>query len=388
MASLQMRRHLRLSYVAIQAPLHAPTPHPHDRALLRPLSTLGKPKFSDTGVSFLRRTEYISSFTSKSRFDSTTSRSLIDNTGSRVRKPAQDIDRDSPAYIKSQVEKSFQVAASNIKNPTQVRHPTNRNLKAVSAHQLLPDLDAFPDAGGYITVKFLTNPVPPSTTYDTRLGNSLLRPVPPSDEEQAAKDAAREAHERDPEGVPPPDETIEYEFFLTETPEEALTFKRKFDTLDPEKDDEELYPNKTGSGAGCFRFKRIRAYESSHQTGSILDKYDDEVLICVHDGSDGNHQKAAYYYPIVQKTAIRHQRTKNIQKQKIGFSTGDEKERVTDFVDMRIEEPDEQMVAARNIYKEHPYGKDEPADDEEATRGDQNGLSTPERNGDADHSDG
>lgn len=381
---------------AIQAPLQPPPVHKHDLPLLRPLSTLGKPKLSDTGVSFLRRTEYISSYTSKSRFDSTTSRSLIDNTGNRVRRPATKVDTDSPTYIKSQVEKSFQTAASNVKNPTQVRHPTNRNLKIVSAYQLLPDLDAFPDAGGYITVKFLTNPVPPSTTYDTRLENSLLRPVAPTDEEQAAKDAAREAHERNPERVPPPDETIEYEFFLTETPEEAFAFRRKFDVYDSEKDDEDLYTTKTSSGTGCFRFKRIRAYESAQQSGSILDKYDDEVMIAVHDGSDSHHQKAAYYYPIVQKTAIRPQRSKNIQKQKQGFTNAEEDEKVTDFVDMRIEEPDEQMVAARNVFKEHPFGKEEPVeeeddvvdeDDREAARSDQNGLLTPEKNVSDDHSD-
>jgi RNA polymerase II-associated factor 1 len=268
-------------------------------------------------------------------------------------------------------------------------------LKIVSVHQLLPDLDAFPDAGGYITVKFLTNPVPPSTTYDTRLENSLLRPVAPTDEEQATKDAAREAHERDPERVPPPDETIEYEFFLTETPEEALSFKRKFDVFDPEKDDEDLYPTQTASGTGCFRFKRIRAYESAQTSGSIYDKYDDEVMIAVHDGSDGYHQEAAYYYPIVQKTAIRPQRTKNIQKQKLGFSSVDEDGKITDFVDMRVEDPDETMIAARNVYKEHPFGiQDEPAedgavdDDREAARSDQHGLLTPEKNGDDDHSDG
>jgi RNA polymerase II-associated factor 1 len=390
---------LTIIYIAIQAPLHAPAPHPHDRALLRPLSTLGKPKFSDTGVSFLRRTEYISSYTSKSRFDSTTSRSLIDNTGgSRIKRPAQNVDRDSPTYIKTQIEKSFQTAASNIKNSSQVRHPTNQNLKVVSAHQLLPDLDAFPDAGGYITVKFLTNPVPPSNTYDVRLENGLLKPVAPTDEEQAAKDAAREAHEHDPDRVPAPVDTIEYELFLTETPEQALTFKRKFDMYDPEKDDEELYPNHTNAGTGCFRFKRIRAYESAHQTGSILDKYDDEVMIAVHDGSDGHHQKAAYYYPIVQKTSIRPQRTKNIQKQKLGFANADEDGKVTDFVDMRIEDPDQQMVAARSVYKTHPYGKDEPAeegeedapgehDDREAARSDEHGLLTPEQGVSDDHSD-
>ena len=392
-----LKRTCLLCFIAIQAPLHAPAPHPHDRALLRPLSTLGKPKFSDTGVSFLRRTEYISSYTSKSRFDSTTSRSLIDNTGgSRVRKPAQSVDRDSPAYIKSQIDKSFQMATTNVKNPTQVRHPTNPNLKVVGAHQLLPDLDAFPDPGGYITVKFLTNPVPPSTTYDVRLENGLLRPVAPTDEEQEAKDRAREDHERDPDRVPAPVETIEYELFLTETTDEALAFKRKFDMYDPEKDDEELYPSHTNSGKGCFRFKRIRAYESAHQTGSILDKYDDEVMIAVHDGLDGHHQKAAYYYPIVQKTSIRPQRTKNIQKQRMGFTNTDDDERVTDFVDMRIEDPDQQMIAARDVYKTHPYGKDEPVeedgpaeDDREAARPnrDVEGLLTPEPGVSDDHSD-
>lgn len=295
---------------------------------------------------------------------------MIDNTGNRVKKPTQDVDRESPAYVKSQVEKSFQIAASNVNNPTQVRHPTNRTLKVVSANSLLPDLDAFPDAGGYITVKFLTNPVPPSTTYDIRLENSLLRPVPPTDEEQAALEAAKEAHERDPEGYPPPNNTIEYEFFLTETPEEALSFKRKFDMLDPEKDDEELYSRKTNAGDGCFRFKRIRAYESATHSGSILDKYDEEVLIAVHDGSDGLRQKGAYYYPIVQRTSIRPQRAKNINKQKLGFA-GMEDGKTTDFVDMRIEDPDDDMVAARNVFKTHPYGQDEQGEEDGGVNGDQ-----------------
>ena len=349
----------------------------------------------------MRRTEYISSYTSKSRFDSTTSRSLVDSTGaSRVRKAAKNLDRDSPAYVKSQIEKSFQTAASNVRNPTQVRHPTNPKLKVASAHQLLPDLDAFPDAGGYITVKFLTNPVPPSTTYDVRLETALLKPVAPTDEEQEAKEKAREAHERDPDRVPDSVDIIEYELFLTESAEEALNFKRKFDIFDPEKDEEDLYPNQTSAGRGCFRFKRIRAYESAHQTGSILDKYDDEVMIAIHDGSDGNHQKAAYYYPIVQKTSIRPQRTKNIQKQRMGFAANVEDDgRITDFVDMRIEDPDQQMIAARNVYKTHPYGKDEPepgdenalGEDEdsarEAARRNVDGLLTPENGVSDDHSD-
>jgi RNA polymerase II-associated factor 1 len=351
---------------AIQAPLNTPVPHPHDRALLRPLSTLGKPKFSDSGVSFLRRTEYISSYTSKSRFDSTTSRTLVGSTGSKLRRPATNTDRESPAYIKSQIEKSFQTAASNLNQGNLARHPTNRNLKLQASYPLIPDLDCFTDAGGFITIKFLTNPVPPSSTYDIRLDSSILRPVPPTEEEQEAKDKAREAHEQDPERNPPPDDTLEYEFYLADSTESALNFKRKFDTLDPEKDDEELYTTKDKTdGTGRFRFKRIRAYESASQTGSVLDKYDEEVLIAIHDGSDGLRQKAAYYYPILQRTAIRPQRAKNINKIKFGV-TNEEEGKSTDYVDMRVEEPDEDTQAGRKLFREHPYGQqDEPQVEED-----------------------
>ena len=218
-------------WLAIQAPSHPPVPHPHDRALLRPLSTLGKPKFSDSGVSFLRRTEYISSYQSKSRFDSTTSKSLIDKTGVRSRK-AVNLDKESPEYIKSQIEKDFQTAESYVKDPSRVRHPTKRNLKLLDAKPLLPDLEAFPDAGGYIEVKFLTNPVPPSSIYDIRLESSVLRPIQPTEDEALEKQAIRENYERDPERNPPPNDSIDYELYFTENATQALNFKRKFDVLD------------------------------------------------------------------------------------------------------------------------------------------------------------
>ncbi|KAH8821734.1 RNA polymerase II-associated [Xylogone sp. PMI_703] len=353
---------------SIQAPLNAPAPHPHDRALLRPLSTLGKPKFSDTGVSFLRRTEYISSHTSKSRFESTTSRTLIDNVGNRIKKPALNLDKESPEYIKSEVQKSFQIAAQNLKDRSRVRHPSKRNVKLVEAYPIIPDLDAFPDAGGYLSIKFLTNPVAPSSTYDTRLESSILRPIPPTEAEEQAKEEARELHERDPERYPPPDESMEYEFFLPETADEAANFKRKFDVMDPEKDDDDLYTNTNAQGTKCFRFKRVRAYESATQVGTALDKYDDEVVIAVHDGSDGLHKKAAYYYPILQRTSIRPQRTKNILKNRPGFAANaaDEEAKITDWVDLQVEEPTEEMKGQRDVFKDYPYGKPEEESNEDA----------------------
>jgi len=247
-------------------------------------------------------------------------------------------------------------------------------------------------AGGYITVKFLTNPVPPSSTYDTRLEAGLLRPIAASDEEEANKEAIRQAHREHPDRNPPLQEVIEYEFYLADTAESGKNFKRKFDVFDPDNEDDGLYTGKNDSGAGCFRFKRIRAYESASAIGSVEHKYDDELLIAAHDGSDGLHQKAAYYYPLVQKVAIRPQRSKNINKQKMGYSQ-DVEEGTTDFVDMRVEEPDEEMVSQRNIFREFPWGP--PDEDEEEPEADadsaRKSATPPPKDADAtansDHSD-
>ncbi|KAG9246236.1 Paf1-domain-containing protein, partial [Calycina marina] len=360
---------------SIQAPMHLPPTHAHDRALLRPLSTLGKPKFTESGVSFLRRTEYISSHQSKSRFDSTTSKSLIRNTGGRFKKPVVHVDKDSREYVKDQIEKDFQKAAALVKDSTQLRHPSKRTLHLIESIPLIPDLDSFPpDAGGYCTIKFLTNPVPSSSTYDTRLESSILRPIALSDHETAEREAAAELHARDPERNPPPESSINYEFFVTETPDQARNFKRRFDVLDEDKDDASLYTHTRGSNNDepCFRFKRVRAYETA-TIQNILDKYDDEVMIAIYDGSDGLRKKGAYYYPILQRMAIRPQRTKNINKNKMqrqGASQADDDlDETTDFVTMTVEAMTKELQESANAFKENPISgpQDEEAEaDEEA----------------------
>lgn len=339
--------------------MNLPVPHPHDRALLRPLSSLGKPKFSDSGVSFLRRTEYISSYQSKSRFDSTTSKSLIDKTGVRAKKTAFDLDKESPEYIKTQVARSFDVAASYLKEPSRIRHPTKRNVQLLEANPLLPDREAFPDAGGFINVKFLTNPVPPSSTYDVRLESGLLVPIDKSEAEQAMEDAIKEAYERDPERNSPPEESLNYDLLLTKTTTGSLNFKRKFSFYDPERSNESLYSDRCMDDQPCFRFKRVRSYESATTVNTILEKYDEEVMLATHDGTDGIHQKAAYYYPIIQRVSIRPQRNKNIHKLKYAYTSTAEEVDTLDAVDMVLEDEPEDLAAIRLAFKDHPHGPPE-----------------------------
>ncbi|KAH7321707.1 RNA polymerase II-associated [Rhexocercosporidium sp. MPI-PUGE-AT-0058] len=358
---------------SIQAPLHPPPVHAHDRALLRPLASLGKPKFSDSGVSFLRRTEYISNASKPNRFESTTSRSLIDKTGSRNKRAPANADKESPEYIKSQAEKSFTIATNMLNNLREVRHPSGKtSVRVLEAYPILPDLDSFPDAGGYCTIKFNTNPVPPSSTYDVRLEHALLKPVEAPEEEERARQIIRENYERDPEHYPAPDDTLEYEFFMAESASDARRFKRKFDALDPEKDGDELYTQKTNHGEGCFAYKRIRPYESESTSGSIAAKFDDEIVLAVHDGTDGLRQRAVYYYPIVQKIRIRPQRNKNIQSKRNRYTPGAPKEdtdRQTDYLHIMIEDPDETMQAERDVFRTMPFGKEEVEEVEEDGEG-------------------
>lgn len=352
--------------LAIQAPIEIPPPHSHDRALLRPLSTLGKPKFADAQISFLRRTEYISSHTSKSRFESTTSKSLTSGTGNRIRKPASTLDKEAPSAIKKAIEDSFKVAQNSLRNKSSIQHPnpSKRNLRVVEAYPLLPDDNAWTDAGGYCEVKFFTNPVPPSTVYDDRLEVALLKPLEPTEAEEARRQALQEAYERDPRRHPAPETILNYDFFLPLNTPDVKNIKRKFDTLDADHDSADLYTHTNEDGVRCFRYKKIRAYESIQPAGSQEGKYD-TVVLALHDGKDGEHQKAAHYYPLVQKIVIKPQRNKHIEMKRLRLSENEQENDGVDFIELEVVQPSEQVESMRRDFREFPYGRPQEEDEPE-----------------------
>ncbi|KXJ94521.1 RNA polymerase II-associated [Microdochium bolleyi] len=368
---------------SIQAPLQAQPIHPHDRHLLRPLATLGKPNVSEPSVSFLRRTEYISSIVSKARPDASL-RGLNSNPLQRQAKRASpEPDKDSPAYVKRKIDQSFVAAAANLKDKSRIRHPTKRNLKLVEAYPLIPDRDAFPDSGAYVTIKFSNNPVPASTTYDTRLLSSILRPIEKSEAEEAAYQAAAEAHEQDPENNPKPPTSMNYDFFLSDSSIGADKFRKMFDVDNPDRYEESLYTHTSDSGP-YFQFSRLRAYETSKETDLDHErKYDEEVILSYEDGS-GRGQKAVYYYPVMQRSTIKPQRTKNIHRTIPGVAQEDEQ--IIERLDVTVTDPDEETKADMERFKENPYSYEE-EDAEDAADRHQNGRqhSSPEhrRNGGA-----
>jgi RNA polymerase II-associated factor 1 len=274
-------------------------------------------------------------------------------------------DKDSPAGIRRKIEKTFNVAQEDLKDFSRVKHPSKRNVKLIDAYPMLPDLEAFPDSGAYVTVKFTNNPVPTSSQYDTRLLSGIFKPIERTVTEEQAYDAAMEAYERDPRHNPKPNNMMNYDFYLVDNPGAADLFRKRFDVDNPKRNSDELYPKTSGGGGGakCFQFQRVRAYETAQETE--LDhhsKYSEEIVLAYND-DETKGQKAVYYYPVMQRSTVRSQRTKNIART-IGIQVGEE-EQIVDQLDVTVDDPSSDLKLHMLRYRERPLGfKDEDEDDD------------------------
>lgn len=363
--------------IAIQAPLVTPPVHPRDRALLRPLKSLGAPRTEVSGVSFLRRTQYVADDPNR-RGEASSNRKQPNSTPKPRRKPA-DGARNEPVNILREAVKSFDIAnvADAYKGPDtgeRIRgavptiaevdswkspaHPTKTHLKMKAAYAFVPDLEAFTDEGGYMVAKFTGQPTDVAEHHDPRMNAGLLLgvPLPAQIVEYQAKQAA---HEADPIHVPAPALAMDYEFFLPIDDATAVNLEQKMDIHNPNKDDPKLYTYSTRGGAenDSFRYDHIRDYESGLQTLNE-EKYV-ETAIALHDfGSKQDGQrggtkargKAALYYPITSKVQLKPRRSQFLAQAGLSGKGGDEHENI-DQVVLTIREPNLDEVAKRSAYK-------------------------------------
>ncbi|KAK7733944.1 hypothetical protein SLS53_008096 [Cytospora paraplurivora] len=340
---------------SIQAPSQPPQVHPHDRALLRPLATLGKPKVAGTNVSFLRRTEYISNAntTAKSSPFRQAPKTTIQRPPKR-KSPEPDI--GTPAYVKRKIEKGFEAAQQNLKDTSRIRHPTRlavgkfKNLKVVSAHPVLPDLDAFPDSGAYVTYKFAHPPIPGEGPYDKRLLNSILT-YNRTDEEEEAYRRDMEAHERDPENYPKPPNQAPYAFYLTNNVKHSEMLHKKIDLRNPNRDDESLDPETLGADSKkpAFQYNYTRTYNAVTEVEFDHDtKYSEELVFAVDPAT-----KVAWYYPSMQRMKLEPPR-------RIHLDGSKREKREVDELHIRPIDPPEEIRARMDHFKVLPReGPDE-----------------------------
>lgn len=209
-----------------------------------------------------------------------------------------------------------------------------------------------------MTVKFTTNPVNSSDKYDPRMLAGILKPIERSEAEEQAFQLAQELHNEDPQNHPAPSSMMNYNLFLPSDAKESNLFRARFDVDNPDRDSEGLYSHKDGKGPH-FVFPRLRPYETSAETEYDHDtKYNGEVILAFRDdvgeGDSTTDQRGMYYYPIMQRSTLRNQRTRNIART-IG-NGADDSERFPDELHVTIDEPHEGLKADIKQFELNPIG--------------------------------
>jgi len=321
-----------------------PPVDPADRFLLRPLATIGKPTSINSGVSFLRRTEYISSVQNVNK--QADSKTALRTPTSRP-KPRPDVNKEDPINILRSVVKGFDVpypadaytgpdGQNNLRSTpasaaekeawTKPRHPMRRDVTLLDSYPILPDLEAFPEEGGYVFFKFQHNPSATDDVEDPSVDVSLLRPL----------------------------DNNRFELFFPEEADSVQNIKRKFSNTDVDADDDTLYDNYDDPERPCFRYKRVRTYYEEGHVDLKDNPFNDTVVVALHDsrGSDDRLNKAAYVYPI----SLRGKLVANRPKTMAQYGTNahiplQEDEDRVDFVLAQVADPPEEVQAKMDGYK-------------------------------------
>jgi RNA polymerase II-associated factor 1 len=270
-------------------------------------------------------------------FASGTSKDLL-RLRNDPRRKQKNVDKEDPHNILRHVIKGFDIAypqdavtgqeqestaslrgaeftAEEMKAWTKPVHPSKPELQLLDSYPVLPDMDAIPQTGFYMVVKFTTNPTITTERYDTRFDAAMFQPLMDTERHEIFK---QKMEEWDPDsGKPKPLLDFDYAYYLPEDETSVRGIKRKFNINDPEKDDSELYTDDVADGQRAFKYSRLRTYETYHQSGDPEVFYNDAVALALHDpelevgaapGAQKRLAKGAYFYPIAQRAVLRPKR--------------------------------------------------------------------------------
>ncbi|EEP76740.1 conserved hypothetical protein [Uncinocarpus reesii 1704] len=321
---------------AIMAPENPPPIDPADLPLLMTPDQLRNPAPRNANVSFLRRTQYIAT---GGAGRSTDSKVAPGGLKPKIQKPKPS--RDDPSHIKKYIVKGFDIAYPESKHTgedtkEQIKglpatdaeldawanpvHPDNPNLKPVGLYPVVPDLEGFPDPGGFLQVKFDKAPVQAlKGKRDDRMDVGILLPSEPEDrvcQEHASKTALHKANpSRYPDPGPIP---WDYDLFLAEKASMVNDIKSSLNFSNPNRDDSKYYTHEGSDGSKCHRYDRIRTYATSTQVLNTDQKYKD-IAVVLFDPAQASQgarltRKAAYYYPILGKARLKPERARTIAK--------------------------------------------------------------------------
>ncbi|KAJ6108589.1 hypothetical protein N7523_009912 [Penicillium sp. IBT 18751x] len=352
---------------AIMAPEH---PGPLDEAdlpLLMTLDQLRNPAPKNTNVSFLRRTQHISVERGAAAPGAPIKAQV------RIGKKNK-VSVDDPRHIKKFIQKGFDIAYPESKHTgedteSRIRglaatkaesdawanpvHPENPKLKPVGFFPVLPDLEGFPDPGGYVQFKFDKAPVGGiAGKRDKRMEVALLHPRAPEEricQEHASKTALYEANPGvypDPGPIP-----FDYELLLPEKHENAKKIRKSMNINDPDRDDDSLYTHEGPDGKKFHRYDRARTYATSMQSLNTDQKQRDIALTLFKPNEGETKQTAAYYYPILGKTRLKPERARTIAQAGLAPNATQTQEDQIDQMQVVVRDPDEAEVYKRSLHR-------------------------------------
>ncbi|KAL4956337.1 hypothetical protein BDW69DRAFT_192467 [Aspergillus filifer] len=356
---------------AIMAPENPDPLDPADLPLLLTLDQLKNPAPKNTNVSFLRRTQYISAGIRVPEGPKTTGL----RPKSRVEKKSQ----DDPTYIKKYLLKGFDLAYPDSKHvgedtSSQMKglpstkleadawanpvHPDNPKMKPVSFYPLLPDLQGFPDPGGFLQIKFDKAPVQASGgKRDERMDVAVLLPSEP--EERVAQEYAtkKALHKSNPNLYPDPGPVpYDYDLFLPEKKDSVTNIRANFHLSNPDRDNEDLYTNEGADNNKFHRYDRSRTYATGSQTLGNPGKQSD-IAVTLYDPAETNDsdamesQKAAYYYSIIGKARLKPERSRTIAQAGLAPTKPKSKEDQVHQMQVVARDPEEAEAYKRATYR-------------------------------------
>lgn len=377
------------------APENPPPVHPQDLALLMSLEQLKNPAPKDPRVSFLRRTQYISGAAR-----GPVSPSAPAPKAQARQQPKPKVSQDDPVYIKKFIQKGFDIAYPKSKHtgedtPSRIKghaptkaehdawarpvHPDNPKIQPARFCPIIPDLNGFPDPGGFVQFKFDKPPIPADTgKEDMRMEVSILHPSEPNErigQEHATK---LSLHRTNPDLYPDPGPLpYDYDLYLPEAKESTKDILASLSQSNPNRDDPSLYTHDGSDGAKFHRYDRVRTHATSAQSLSVGGKQTDIAMV-LHDpnavkdyeqGTVAQKQKAALYYPILGKTRLTQRRTGAIAKAGLTNSSQQPSEDRADQLHLVVRDPDEAEAYKRSLHRasiDPKFGKTMPPPPEPA----------------------
>ena len=368
-----------LTFEAIMAPENPPPVDPADMPLLLTLEQLRNPAPKNANVSFLRRTQYISAATRAPDSPHVTPAKIKPRREAETR-----TSKDDPMYVKKYLQKGFDIAYPQSKHTSEDTasmikgfpaskdetdawvhpvHPTNPKLKPVGFYPVLPDLQGFPDPGGYVQFKFDKAPVPAvGGKRDDRMDVAILHPSAP--EERVCQDHAAKValHKANPNIYPDPGPIpYDYDIFLPNKKDSAKNVAASLRLSNPNRNSESYYANHDEEGGaneddGKFHlYEHLRTYATNFQTLNT-DQRQKDVALTLFDPAKASSElrskeKAAYYYPILGKTRLKPERARTIAQAGLAPTRPKTKEDQIDQMQVVVRDPNEAEVYKRSVHR-------------------------------------